>query len=268
MIGTWTAQGWGPPEGFEPSESEQGWWHRVGDGADDSNPENWWQPPAGPEDPEFLPDAGNPGWYLRANSDGNNMANWWHDSTVQDEPPAMELWFSPEQIHTVSYGAPLSNIAAQWPLVNRYFVEAGASGVYTAIAALATIRVECPPFWPIDEYGGPSYWARYDWRADLGNVNAGDGARYHGRGLLQLTGRDNYRSYGTKLGIDLEGNPDLALDPDVGARCFVRYFTDRNLTVAADNQNWDRVRTGVNGGYNGWETFLGAVNAYKAMAGA
>lgn len=265
MQGQWGSQGWSSPEGFEPSPNpaEAGWFHRVGDGADDGNPENWWQPPnAPPEGYTASPRLEEAGWYYTG--DPSDAANWWHDETVVSEPSS--LWFTAEQIHSVSYGAPIENIESQWPLLNRFFVEAGASGVFTAIAALATIRVECPPFWPIREYGNYDYFIRmYGSRADLGNVSQEDGYTYRGGGLLQFTGRANYRNYGNRIGVDLEGNPGLILDPEIGARLFVIYFTDRGLTAAAERQDWQRVRVGVNGGLNGWDTFMSAVNAYKAM---
>ena len=47
----------------------------------------------------------------------------------------------------------------------------------------------------------------YEGRADLGNNRPGDGVRYKGRGLLQLTGRANYKVFGDLLGVQLEGNP-------------------------------------------------------------
>ena len=50
---------------------------------------------------------------------------------------------------------------------------------------------------------------------DLGNIKAGDGPRFKGRGYVQITGRANYRKFSTKLGVDLIGNPDLALDPPI-----------------------------------------------------
>jgi putative chitinase len=83
---------------------------------------------------------------------------------------------------------------------------------------MAQAAHETDGFRTLEEYGGPAYFARYDGRRDLGNTQAGDGARYHGRGVFQLTGRWNYRGFGSLLGIDLEGHPELAKRPDHLAR--------------------------------------------------
>jgi predicted chitinase len=64
-------------------------------------------------------------------------------------------------------------------------------------------------------------------RDSLGNTQPGDGFRYRGRGLFQLTGRANYRQYGGLLRIDLENNPDAADDPQTAARIAVVYMQDR-----------------------------------------
>lgn len=82
---------------------------------------------------------------------------------------------------------------------------------------------------PIKEYGGPKYFFRmYDPEGArpalarrLGNTKPGDGARYCGRGYVQLTGRGNYRKAGAELNVPLEDNPDLAMDPKVAARVMV-----------------------------------------------
>ena len=77
---------------------------------------------------------------------------------------------------------------------------------------LATVKHECADVWqPIEERGPVSYFAKYDagteLGARLGNVEAGDGQRFKGRGYVQLTGRSNY----TRAG--LAQAPERALDP-------------------------------------------------------
>ena len=78
---------------------------------------------------------------------------------------------------------------------------------------------------PIGEYGGPVYFKRmYEPEGDrptvardLGNTEPGDGVRFHGRGLVQLTGRANYVRMSALTGVDLTANPMLALDPKIAA---------------------------------------------------
>lgn len=61
----------------------------------------------------------------------------------------------------------------------------------------------------------------------LGNKHVGDGERYHGRGFIQLTGRDNYRMASDALGIDLLNKPELAARPDIAAKVAVWYWNTR-----------------------------------------
>ena len=168
--------------------------------------------------------------------------------------------FSLEQIAAAT-GAPLQNVSTQWPLLIAALAAYNATDRDVLIAAAATVATETGSFWPIPEEDGG--WG-YEGRADLGNTQPGDGPRYKGRGLLQLTGRANYRSYGQQLGVDLEGNPDLALDPSVSARVFALYFSERGCFDAARRADWRQVRIAVNGGLNGWQTFIGVVGALLA----
>jgi predicted chitinase len=80
---------------------------------------------------------------------------------------------------------------------------------------LAQVAHETDKFRTLQEYGSTAYFARYEGRRDLGNTKAGDGARFHGRGVFQLTGRSNYPRYCALLGLDLEANPELAKDPAI-----------------------------------------------------
>lgn len=79
---------------------------------------------------------------------------------------------------------------------------------------------------PIKERGGRQYFTRlYDVRGRrpktarrYGNTAVGDGARYCGRGYVQLTWKNNYKKAGRKIGVDLVRNPDLAMDRDIAAK--------------------------------------------------
>lgn len=98
--------------------------------------------------------------------------------------------------------------------------------------------------------------AAYEGRATLGNTQPGDGMRFKGRGLIQLTGRANYTDYGRAIGRNLtEGNSPrlVATDPTlaVGAACW--FWSTRNLNLLADTDNITAITRSVNGGLNGLE---------------
>lgn len=67
----------------------------------------------------------------------------------------------------------------------------------------------------------------YGHNAQLGNTAAGDGYLFRGRGLIQLTGRDNYARYGSKIGVDLVANPDRENEPAIAVETAIVYMLDR-----------------------------------------
>lgn len=93
--------------------------------------------------------------------------------------------------------------------------------------------------------------ARYEGRADLGNNQPGDGPRYKGRGLLQLTGRANYRDLGKVLGVDLEGDPELAAEPVLSLKIACEYWKRKKINAACDRDDIVDVTRLINGGTNG-----------------
>ena len=93
--------------------------------------------------------------------------------------------------------------------------------------------------------------AAYEGRKDLGNLKPGDGRRYKGRGLLQLTGRANYKRLGDKLGVDLEDDPTLAAEPKLSLKIACEYWADRKINAACDADDLITVTRKVNGGLNG-----------------
>jgi hypothetical protein len=117
---------------------------------------------------------------------------------------------------------------------------------------------------PIKEYGNVAYFTRrYDppptgqnpkVAAQLGNTRPGDGAAYCGRGFVQLTGRRNYADWGTRLGVDLIGNPLLALGLDVATKVLVEgsilgTFTGKKLGDYLHDKvsDWTNARRVING---------------------
>lgn len=160
-------------------------------------------------------------------------------------------------------GCKKQNVEQNWPHIKKALEEFGLTKTNTVIAVLATIGTEVSSFKAINEYGGTSYFTKmYENRKDLGNIYPGDGARFHGRGFIQLTGRHNYRAYGKKLKVDLENNPELALDPAISARVLALYFKERGIDVSAGESNWEETRTKVNGGLNGFQRYMYLVKEF------
>lgn len=118
---------------------------------------------------------------------------------------------------------------------------------------MAQVAHESGGFQFMQEQGGPSYFARYDGRADLGNTMPGDGNLYHGRGPLQITGRANYRKYGKALGMPFEANPELIAMPAIGILVACKFWDDRGLNALADADDVVGITHKVNGGENGLE---------------
>ena len=91
----------------------------------------------------------------------------------------------------------------------------------------------------------------YEGRTDLGNANPGDGARYKGRGLIQLTGRANYAQYGKLLGLKLIDNPELAADPATSLLIACKFWNLNVLNLSADRDDLEKITRRINGGLNG-----------------
>lgn len=115
---------------------------------------------------------------------------------------------------------------------------------------MAQITHECAGFRTTEEF---ATGAAYEGRADLGNTQKGDGRRYKGRGLIQLTGRANYRSIGKKLNLPLEEQPELAAEPVISLKIACEYWKSRKINAAADRDDLIKTTRLVNGGLNGLE---------------
>lgn len=151
-------------------------------------------------------------------------------------------------------------ILAAWsPLAAQLVIRAPTISREQISCILATIRCESSGLAHIREIGPRSYFDYLEGRRDLGNVYPGDGYKFRGGGIAQLTGRSNYRWIGNEIGEPLEDDPDLILQPDIGFRAFAAFWQGHAsgaLPWYADRWNLYRVRALYNGEPpNGLELF-------------
>lgn len=149
-------------------------------------------------------------------------------------------------------------------------VERNITGYVRVCAFLAQCGHESGGFAHVREIWGPTAaQARYEYRADLGNKEPGDGVRFLGRGPIQITGRANYRACGRALGLDLERDPGQLELPTVGARAAAWFWDSRGLNELADAGKFDVITRRINGGLNGYDDRVKRlVRAREALSGA
>lgn len=97
-----------------------------------------------------------------------------------------------------------------------------------------------------DFYFTAKYEMNQKIRIELGNTSPGDGAKYHGRGLVQITGKRNYTEFEHLLNMPLVSNPDLALEEDPAYEILVRgmilgKFTGHKLEDHINDRTLDLV---------------------------
>ncbi|HLK47495.1 MAG TPA: peptidoglycan-binding protein [Bryobacteraceae bacterium] len=164
---------------------------------------------------------------------------------------------------------PVGNIRRNLPIVLDALIAPQLTGKSMVLMALATIRAETESFEPISE--SPSRFNTspgglpfdlYDHRKDLGNTGYPDGARFCGRGFVQLTGRANYQVHGAAIGLgdQLIDNPELANDPQIAARLLASFLKARELAIrrALLDGELKTARRLVNGGTTGLDRFQDA----------
>ena len=179
---------------------------------------------------------------------------------------------------------PPANVARYWPVIEQC-LEPPAFGLNSqecAIAALATVAVETARrFAAIDEFGNDEYFTHmYDVKGSrpavaisMGNTEPGDGIKYHGRGLVQITWKLNYQHYGQLIGCDLVTHPEVAKELNASCAILAAYFYGHRIHGtgigdAARSKNWVLVRKLVNGGTNGLDDFLKYVNRLEGVLAA
>lgn len=143
-------------------------------------------------------------------------------------------------------GGVLTAQAVQWMAAVLDGLEARDVPRFFASYILATSHHESDHWKTMEEYASGT---AYEGRKDLGNTKRGDGRRFKGRGLVQITGRRNYTDWSERLGIDLVGNPALASELAVAVPVLIDgsllgTFTGKKL---ADYKTWRNMRRVING---------------------
>ena len=149
---------------------------------------------------------------------------------------------------------------AYLPLLTKAMAEREISTSARAAAFLAQLAHESGQLRYFEELADGSAYEptsddpRAQKRArNLGNTEPGDGARYKGRGPIQLTGRANYARAAKALGVDLERSPRLASTPAVGFRIAAWFWESNGLNPIADQGDFKLITKRINGGFNGLE---------------
>lgn len=85
----------------------------------------------------------------------------------------------------------------------------------------------------------------------MGNTEENDGWKYHGRGVIQLTGKDNYENAGKSIGLNLLEYPDMLIYPKFAALSAGWYWNKKGLNALADTKDFDTMTERINGGLIG-----------------
>ena len=158
---------------------------------------------------------------------------------------------TPEQLSSAT-GATLARAEVFQPIIDAAAPDFGITTPARLAAFLAQVGHESGGLHWLTELWGPTpTQERYEGRADLGNTQPGDGFKYRGRGLIQLTGRANYARASQALATDFVGAPDLLAQPEYAVRSAMWFWQSHGLNELADAGQFERITRVINGGLNG-----------------
>ena len=123
---------------------------------------------------------------------------------------------------------------------------------YSASRLMAVWPSRFPSLDVANQYANnPEKLANKVYGGRMGNVEDGDGWKYHGRGLIQLTGKDNYANCGSGLGVDLLSNPEWVATPEYAALSAGWFWNKKGLNDLADTGDYETMTKRINGGVLG-----------------
>ena len=180
--------------------------------------------------------------------------------TVKPIKPSQQLISSEQLLQIAASNQFKDRITAFTPGVNATFERYKINTKLRMAHFLAQVMHESGGFrWLRELWGPTTQQRRYDPPSrvarDLGNTQSGDGLRFRGRGLIQLTGRANYQRFTNEVGVDFGVNfinePELVESSPYAVIAAGWYWNGRNINAAADRDDFVRVTRLINGGTNG-----------------
>jgi len=187
------------------------------------------------------------------------------DPTPQPEPPAAAAEPAPasgpfKAADLAAAGIAPERIATYLAPLNAACVEFDINTPARAAQFLAQVTWESEEFKYTREIWGPTAAQQsYDGRRDLGNYQRGDGFKFRGAGLIELTGRGNFSECSAALFGNpsvLVNNPDKLAEPATSCRAAAWFWHSRGCNELADAGNFTGITRKINGGLNGLQNRL------------
>ncbi len=142
------------------------------------------------------------------------------------------------------------NIQKYVGYLNQYMPQYGIDTLLRKRHFIAQVAHESSSFNYVKELASGE---AYESRKDLGNIHTGDGVKYKGRGLIQITGRNNYQKLTIDCGVDFINNPSTLESPEFATKSACWFWQTNSLNPISDTDNIKAVTKRINGGYNGLE---------------
>jgi putative chitinase len=195
---------------------------------------------------------------------GHGYAFLKHFELVGGEVEAEKVLVSKEQFYAIAPHTSLDKLA---PLVEPLNIALAKYNINTPLRIchfLAQTCHESDQFNTTEEYASG---AAYEWRDDIGNVYAGDGVRFKGRSLIQITGRASYKEFGDYLGVDFISSPELLATYEYAWLGAGWFWNTRNLNDLADQDRFRDITIRINGSINGIDDRFAALGRAKQVFG-
>lgn len=173
-----------------------------------------------------------------------------------------------EQLSQLYTQARAERVERFYPFMDEFMRGFAIVGPKREAAFLATIAVESLELTYTREIWGPTeQQLGYEGRKDLGNTEPGDGHKFKGRGLIQITGRANYAEASAALGIDYVGDPAMMETEEEATRTACWWWHEHGCNELADIPDFKAVTRRVNGGTTAYDRRLTYYNRAMEILG-